>query len=237
MLIQTGEFDEGTETLAKALAIWPRDEALPDMVADAMLLLNQPDEALELLQGLLAEHPDAPMIRNALSRLLSIKNRYAEAVAVLREGIQRAPEQLSLVNNLAFLLVTFPDESLRRHQEAIAMMERVCFETGYQDPRYLHTLSLVYSGKLRLDEAIVVAEKARKIAVASGKPDDAQLVQGIALSLQSYRQAKEQGLDLVRYVPRPPDGEEAGEATPVDAESAGDDGAGAETQDQVNDDG
>lgn len=237
LLIQTGEFDEGTETLTKALAIWPRDEALPDMVADAMLLLNRPDEALELFQGLLAEHPDAPMIRNALSRLFSIKNRYAEAMVVLREGIQRAPEKLSLVNNLAFLLVTVPDESMRRHQEAIAMMERVCFETGYQDPRYLHTLSMVYSGKLRLDEAILVAEKARKIAVASGKPHDAQLVQGIALSLQSYRQAKEQGLDLIRYVPRPPDAEEAGEATPVDAETAGDDGAGAETQDQVNDDG
>ena len=83
-----------------------------------------------------------------------------------------------------------------------------------------------------------MAEKARKIAAGSGKPLDAQLVQGIALSLQSYRQAKEQGLDMREFVPRPPDAEEAGEATPVEAESAGDDdGAGAVTQDQVTDDG
>lgn len=237
LLIQSGEFDEGTETLAKALAIWPRDEALPDMVTDAMLILDRPDEALELLQGLFAEHPDAPMIRNALSRLLAIKDRHPEAVEVLREGIQRVPGELSLANNLAYLLVTFPDESMRRPQEAAAIIERVCFETGYKDPRYLHTLSMVYGVGVRLDEAILVAEKARKIAVASGKPKDAQLVQGIAMSLHRYRQAKEQGVDLGRYGPRPPDAEEAGEATPVDAESVGDDGAGAETRDQVNDDG
>ena len=107
----------------------------------------------------------------------------------------------------------------------------------YQDPRYLHTLSLVYSGMRRLDEAIIVAEKARKIAAASGKPEDAQLIQGIALSLQSYRQAKEQGMDLGRDFSLPPGAEEAGEATPVDADSAGDDGMSGESKEQVNDDG
>ncbi len=150
------------------------------------------------------------MVRNALSRLLISQERYAEALSVLREGVELAPDRPDLINNLAFALATVPDESLRRPVEAVVMMEQLCFKTDYKDPRYLHTLSAVYGAQGRLDDAIAFAEKARSIASASDKPEYSQLVQPIGVSLESYKRAKKQaiGAALTEKPPAPMDGEQ-----------------------------
>ena len=72
------------------------------------------------------------------------------------------------------------------------MMERVCDETDYLDPRYMHTLSLIYATMLRLDDAIKVATAARQVASSSHDPAFVQLVPAIGLSIQRYRTMKEQ---------------------------------------------
>ena len=131
------------------------------------------------------------MVRNALSGLLFEKQQVAEAVAILREGIKLAPEERGLVNNLAYLMVSTPDPEINHPKEAAVMMERICYETNYEDPRYLHTLSLVYASMARLDEAISVATKARDIAAASDKPEFSQLPSFIGLSIERYKAAKQ----------------------------------------------
>ena len=84
-------------------------------------------------------------------------------------------------------------------------MERLCYETGYEEPRYLYTLSLVYAGLMRVDDAISVAEKARSIAAASDEPAHLELARGIGVSLRQYELQKEQGFDIKRRLSQPPD--------------------------------
>ena len=112
-------------------------------------------------------------------------NDLEQAVIVLRKGIELAPQQYELVSNLALILATGPDLGIRRPQEAIDMMKRVCAETQDRDPRYLHTLSVALAGSRRWEEAVEAAETARRIA--SSKPEYAGLVPSIGQSLVLFR--------------------------------------------------
>jgi arylsulfatase A-like enzyme/Flp pilus assembly protein TadD len=224
-LLQQGEYREAVEVLTMALRLQPRDSALPDVLTDAMVAIGQADEAEELFRELLAERPELPMVRNALARLLAARNQVAEAIDVLKEGIDLAPKEHALRNNLAFLLATTTHEELCQPVEAVVMLEYVCEQTGYQDPRYLHTLAMVYASLLRVDEAIAVAERARKIAAESDKAEFAQLAPAIGQSLEQYRVMKAQGV-APHLMATPPDQIEGAAADAVEPKSAQPTGGG-----------
>jgi len=196
LLLARGDYREAVPWLKQAVRIRANDHRAPDMLASALSVLNQREEGIELFRKLLKETPTLVMVRNAMARLLSEKGQYAEALQVLRDGVIWAQKrrEYELINNLAVLLVNCPDPSLRNAAEAFTLMDRVCEETDYQDPRYLYTLSMIYASQLRFDEAIAMAEKARDLAMRSGKPDIAQLAPSIGVWLERYRRAKEKGL-------------------------------------------
>ena len=218
ILLRQGEYPEGVEVLARALHIRPRDRTLPDIWTDAMLTVNRQEEAVETLQNLLEADPNLPMVQNALARLLAGMQQYAEAIAVLRDGIEFAPDRHELVNNLAFILVSCPDAEIRSPVEAAVLMERVCDQTGYEHPMYMHTLSMVYAQLMRVDEAIALAQKARQIASTSNRPEFSLLAPGIGASLESYKQAKKAGLHPMLMARPPKEPEPAQEGPGPDAQ-------------------
>ncbi len=215
MRLAQGRFDEAVDLLTRALEVRPRDESLPDSLASALLSLERPDDAVSLFRRLLAADPQLPMVRNTLAGILRDAGRTDEAVAVLREGIELAPQEYMLTNNLAFILSTAPGGESYRPMEAALMMERVCKETGYKDPRYLHTLSLVYATRMRLDEAIAMAEKARAIASASEDPRFSALAPAIGQSLQKYKLIKVQGIPALGTPESPAPAGETEAVTPA----------------------
>lgn len=223
-LMERGEYNEAMELLVTAAKIWPGDEQLPDLVVDAAVVVNRVDDVQPFLEEVLKAHPNSPMVRNALSRILILKQKYAEGVEVLQKGVELAPQHLQLVNNLAYALVTIPEDSVRKPYDAAVMMERACYETGFRDARYLHTLSAVYASLQRMDEAIAVAERAHALAGASAAPGSAQLTHGIGMSLERYRQLKARGVDIMNRYRKPPDAKDAdaespkAEETPTDGQ-------------------
>ncbi len=230
VFMRQGEYGEAAEILEAALDNRPRDEAVPDMLGDVTIVLNRTPATIELFEKHLAAQPNLPMVRNALARLLVTQSRFAEAADVMKRGIELAPDRLDLVNNLAFLLVSCPDAEVRRPWESINMMERVCEETGYGDPRYLHTLSMIYAATRRVDDAISVAERARRIATESDHPEHANLVPQIGLSLQGFRDLKAQGISAADIFSPPSEDDKEDAAVEPDAASdpAASVGAGSE---------
>jgi arylsulfatase A-like enzyme/Tfp pilus assembly protein PilF len=224
-LLQQGEYGESIDVLSQALRIQPRDQHLPDILADAMVAIGRMDEAQELFGQLLQEQPNLPMVRNAQARILAANGKMGDAIALLREGIELAPKELALINNLAFLLASCSQEELRRPVEAVVMLEQVCEATGYKDPRYLNTLAMVYASVFRVEEAIAVAERALKAATTSDDPEYQQLAPAIGQTLEQYRALKAQGFSP-QLLGIPPDqwdlntGKQ-GDTPPPDDESSG----------------
>ncbi len=88
----------------------------------------------------------------------------AGAIAQFRQALKTLPRSPVLLGNLAFLLVSCPDESQRSLPEATRLAEQASQLTHYHDPIYLTTLGIVYSEIGRFPEAIQMAEKARTLA-------------------------------------------------------------------------
>ncbi len=86
---------------------------------------------------------------------------------------------------------------------------------------------MVYASTRRIDEAIQVAERARRLATESDDPAIAALVPQIGLSIHTFRDLKEQGV-AASDVLSPPENEE----TPVETEQE-QDAAAVEPSDGV----
>jgi len=101
-----------------------------------------------------------------------------------REIIRREPDATVALNNLAFLLATAPDASLRNGPEAVSCSERACALTGHTNLATLATLAAAYAEAGRFNEAIGTAEKTCKIAAEASNP---ALLQHNMQLLELYR--------------------------------------------------
>lgn len=108
----------------------------------------------------------------------------AGAIAQFRRALKTLPRSPILLGNLAFLLTTCPDASLRNLPEATRLAEEACQLTHYRTPAFLSTLGVVYSETGRFPEAIQMAEKACALATETGEQ---ALVQKNQELLKLYR--------------------------------------------------
>ena len=92
----------------------------------------------------------------------------AAAVAAWRAALQLASDQPDLLNNLAWLLATDRDDTVRNGAEAVTLASRACELTGRQQPALLGTLAAAFAEAKQFSEAISAAEAAAKSAESSG---------------------------------------------------------------------
>jgi spermidine synthase len=96
---------------------------------------------------------------------------FAAAVASYRLALKSHPKMPVLLNNLAWLLATCPDASLRNGPEAVQYAERACELTHYWQTLLIGTLAAAYAEAGRFDDAIAMAQKACAMASKSGEQD------------------------------------------------------------------
>ena len=95
-----------------------------------------------------------------------------------------------VVNNLAWLLATVPEVSLRNGARAMKLAEGVCHRSDYKEVPFLDTLAAAYAEVGRFQDAVKTATKAVEIAEAQGKirlADDIRGRQKLYEKNQPYR--------------------------------------------------
>ena len=110
--------------------------------------------------------------------------KVAAAIFQFRQAVERDPNSPLALNNLACLLATAADASLRDGAEAVRLAERACALTSYQNTRVLSTLAAAYAEDGRFDDAVATAQKACTLATQQGQ---AALLEGNRRMLQYYR--------------------------------------------------
>ena len=98
------------------------------------------------------------------SRLIN-RGNLAEAIAQYRLVLKSQPDLVLALNNLAWLLATSPEASLRNGPEAVQFAEKACRLTRYCAPYLVGTLAAAYAEAGRFPEAIATAQKACNRAV------------------------------------------------------------------------
>lgn len=114
---------------------------------------------------------------------LAALGKNAEAVADYGRVLERNPRESYVLNNLAWLLATSPDEKVRNGKRAIELATEACRLTDNRQPQYLSTLAAAHAEKGDFKQAVEIAEKA--VAQSQGAAKES-----VAKELESYKAEK-----------------------------------------------
>ena len=163
-LVRIGFLDDAARHYDRALSLNPRDVVALDHYARILERMNQPEAAMDHYIRALRLDPTRRTACLSLARLLTIKGRPREAVVVLRDGAKRHPDALDIIECLARLLSTYPDEVVRNGEEAVKWAEQLNRAYGNGNPAALLTLATAYAESGRFHEAVTTAGRGLSLA-------------------------------------------------------------------------
>jgi tetratricopeptide (TPR) repeat protein len=127
------------------------------------------DEALADWEKTLQIQPNDADAHTCLGNALLRRGSVKEAVAHYEKAIVLAPEDPRSRINIAWVLATAPDASIRDGIKAVEFAQRAMELSGGKDPNFLRTLAAAYAESGRFSEAITTAKQAIVIATMQGK--------------------------------------------------------------------
>jgi tetratricopeptide (TPR) repeat protein len=179
-LIAKGDFDGAIARYTACLAAIPDREEARYNLASALLRKGRIDEAIIQYQKVLQLHPDSADAHANLGSAWLAKRRVRDAMTEYTKALQIAPENLAAVSNLAWLLATSADPSLRNGSEAVRLAERADSASSRSDqhPTVLRILAAAYAEAGQFAEAKETAQQALKAANVQGNTNLADALQG-----------------------------------------------------------
>jgi len=129
------------------------------------------DEAIADWAKALEMHPNDADAHTSLGNALLQKGSLREAIAHYVTALALAPEDPHSRNNVAWVLATASDSSIRDGARAVGFAQEAVQLSGGREPRFLRTLAAAYAESGRFSEAIAVAQQAAVMATMQGKTD------------------------------------------------------------------
>jgi len=132
-----------------------------------------------------------PHVHDMLGALLAERGDVRAAVEEYREALRLMPDDVDVMNRLAWLEATHPLASVRNGAEAVRLAERALRLTEGRNPTVLIGLAAAYAEVGRFGDACATLERAIDLAVADGARDLEARAQYLLLlfkSNQAFRQ-------------------------------------------------
>ena len=114
------------------------------------------------------------------------------SLAKTPDGLQRlrdiagsAPDSPRMLDELAWLLATYPDSDMRDGAEAVRLAERACKLTDRRVPALLATLAAAYAETGDFSRGVAAGEEALKKAQAIGDADSVKLSENVLIALRA----------------------------------------------------
>ena len=164
--LHQGEIANAVTNFQIAILIRPGYAEAYYNLARAFLINNQPREALNYFQRAVELDPGVAEPHCKLANTLALLDRHGEAIAEYSKALRILPGMDEAANNLAWLLATCPDRSLRDGPRAIALARQASQRNHDQNPVILGTLAAAYAEAGKLPEALATAQRAHQLALA-----------------------------------------------------------------------
>jgi tetratricopeptide (TPR) repeat protein len=125
-------------------------------------------EAIAVVERSFAEGVELPEAFSILGQAYLDTGRTREGVAMLERALDRSPDDVAVLNLLAWTLATHADAGLRNGARAVTLAERARVLTGDADPLVLDTLAAAFAEVGRVADAATTARRAVSLATARG---------------------------------------------------------------------
>ena len=177
---------------ASAAEIKPSDLGLLMDLGMLHFRLGEFEKSHTVYSRAVRENPRNGLIRYHLANNEVRLKRLPEAIENYREAVRLIPSFPQAANNLAWILSSHPDRTLRAPEEALRITTALCSQTGDRSPLFLDTHSVALANAGQFEEAIMAARKALALLPPRSKTALAGIRTRIALYQkdQPYRELR-----------------------------------------------
>ena len=188
-LLRQGEVDEAISHFEKALELRAdatdkakRNADVHYNLGNAFFRKRQIDEAIFHFRKAVEVRPDFADAYTNLGTVLVLQRRPGEAIAKYEKALELAPRSITIRINLAQLLATCPDLSVRNGSKALQIAQEAVQLSAGKDPMSFRVLASAYAENGEFSEAVAATEKALELA-----GNDSSLVDAVQREMESYR--------------------------------------------------
>ena len=177
-LDQNGQIDEAITHYREAVQEQPNYPEAYYLLGNDLLQKGRVDDAIAAYEHALKSQPAYPAAENNIGLALFQKGRPSEGIAHWQNALAAEPDSVDSLNNLAWVLATFPETWIRKGGQALALAKRANQLSGDKNPAILRTLAAAYAENGRFAEARVVAEQGLQLANAQQNSALANILEG-----------------------------------------------------------
>ena len=151
--IALDDFENALKDLHTALNLVPEYPEALNNRGVVHLQLKKFDEAIADFTESLKIHPQyIDALQNRAFAYVD-KNDYAKAIADLESAMTFSPNSYEAANDLAWLLATAPEDSVRNKERALTLAKQACAMTEYKQWNTLDTLAVAFAENGQFAEA------------------------------------------------------------------------------------
>lgn len=169
-LDRSQKFPEAYRNYQKAAQLAPDHFGSTMQLAHLLERSGNLKEALARYQKIAEIHPENPQVPFQMGMVREKQKNFGEAIARYRDALERNPNYLPALNNLAFLFATRPEHL--DPAEALTLAQQAAKLTGRQQAAILDTLASAYlaagldqKARSTLEEALPLATANRQTAL------------------------------------------------------------------------
>jgi tetratricopeptide (TPR) repeat protein len=177
LLATQGHTAEAVPLYQKAFEVDPDNAKVHYDLANIAFVQGQWDEAIKHYQQALKGMPDSVHAHYQLGLALERRGQTAAAMAQLQIVVALDPLHVTAMNNLAWLLATSSEPSLRDGRKAVELARKAVQLTSGLSPQILDTLAAAYAEAGRFPEAIQTARRALELSIAQNNKPLADVIQ------------------------------------------------------------
>ena len=188
MLHKEARLQEAADHCRRALQAEPSHfDALTSL---GLILLDsgKPEESVEPLVEAVRLDPKNVLASYLCGHAFHRQNKLPEAADYYRRAVQCDPDHVPAMLGLASIRIIDGQPETYDVDEAIALAKRACDVTRQQDPAAMEILAGVYVAAGRLDDAVLTARSALRVALAVGNQD---LVERLRENLEFYERGRQ----------------------------------------------
>ena len=186
---QQGKMPEAIADLRQLIRRNEKNVELHLQLATYYQVDQRPRKAIETYTRVLEiETDNLAALQGRADALLSI-GKQAEAISDYEFILTKTPESSDVLNNLAWVLATSPEDNLRNGQRAVDLAKRACEATEYKRPHIISTLAASYAETGDFDMAVDWSSKALELTKA-GEFAQQNLGDQLQAELDSYKEKK-----------------------------------------------
>jgi len=168
-LLRKGRIDDAIDHYQKAMMARAGHFLARYGLCQALLEKGELDSAIQVCRSALVLWPLDADCHTALAIALEEKGEPAEAIEHYEKALEVAPRSISTLTNLAWLLATSPDASLRNGPKALDLASQAERLVGGTNTLVLRTLAAAYAENGQFANAIRTARSAMELARMHGE--------------------------------------------------------------------